>query len=135
MKENSPAGELGKAPEAYESLIGAMQASLRHGARGLEDQAANELFDKGMLDFEAQFSDAFDSLADWADPEASNSGHVVLLDGRMKQLATMKSFCVVIHSCLTRWSSTMLQENCEGLGDALANSFMLLSAAALWSRS
>lgn len=129
LKLNTPGGKLAKAVLAYDSMVNIYEASRIHGAQGLEDQAASEIFEATVESLEERFEPAFRSLEDWADPLASPRPKEFDIGSRLMEVLSLKSSLVDLYDVLGRWSTATLQEQLELYSDTVSNVMGLLAAS------
>lgn len=132
LKERTPGGNLSKCVLAYAPMVNIFEASRLHGAQGLQDQAASEMFEATVATLEQRFESAFQSLEDWADPPAASNPKDIVLNSRKSELASLQTSLVGMYGALARWSSATLQEQLELFSDTISN-IMGLLAASSWT--
>lgn len=122
------AQELALSMTMYESLITLAEVSRVYSARGLEDQAATQVFNDATKLFEDEFEAAFADLTGWCDLGLGANGELLK---RKADLSSAKGFLLSLHTAISRWSSVALQEHAEGVSDGVGNILSIVSSMSM----
>lgn len=121
-----PSSDIARALLSYRSGKIVMEKSKHHSAAGLQDEAADSLFESSVSCFEAEYDTAFDNIGAWLE-DADDNQHRPMVCVALK-LQPMEGMLASLTSAVSRWSTVALERRLTDIATQLKNMGELIGA-------